>query len=252
MMRNRVCWYVMLSGWMGVHVWSPQVAYGVPPAPLARSTPTSPNKTPAQAAQPKADKNAPTSEVTRRNQPPKRQTSKDEPLPWRLDTRVPMYLVGGGGLLLTSIGLIGTLAEPEKAPLPAGQAEPPPSPSPWGVLFFGGLSVMSSSVSAVLWQRKPKAWIATLGSVVAGGVVVTGILLAAFGTDELMLSMGWGFIASTPVHIGLNIVGWMNVKNWQKTKQLEEQTSLPPRPRDNALAKEPPLPSTIHTLGRFE
>lgn len=251
-MMNRVCWNVVLLGWLGMLVFSPPVAYGVPPAPIARTTPTSPTQTTTPTAQPQADKKAPSAEVTRRTKPPKRRVTKDEPLPWRLDTRVPMYLVGGGGLLLTSIGLIGTLGEPEKAPLPAGQAEPPPSPTPWGVLFFGGLSVMSSSVSAALWRRKPKAWMATLGSVVAGGITVTGILLAALGTDELMLSMGWGFIASAPIHIGLNIVGWMNVKNWQKAKQLEEQTSLPPRPHDSSLAQEPPQPSATHTLGRFE
>ena len=110
---------------------------------------------------------------------------------------------------------------------------------------------MSSSVSAALWRSRPKPWMAVLGSVIAGGVAVSGVLLTALGNDTLTLSMGWGFLASLPIHIGLNVVGWINVKHHQKVKELERQT-YKPSPTPSPVAQTPPLSSSTHTFGRFE
>lgn len=144
--------------------------------------------------------------------------------PWLLQTQIPLYLTGGGGLLLTSIGLIGSLAEEQASSnTTTSTIKPVLAPSPWGVLFFSGLSVMSSSVSAALWRAYPQPWVGVLGSVLAGGIALSGGLFVALGQDTLMLSLGWGFLASLPIHIILNVVGWINIRHHQQVKALEDR-----------------------------
>lgn len=125
--------------------------------------------------------------------------------------------------MLTTIGLFGNLSQPEQQNTPTPQ--PPttelPLVSPWGVLFFGGLSVMASSVSAALWRANPSTWMGVLGSVLTGSIAVASPLLIALGPDQLTVSMGWGLLLSLPIHIALNVVGWFNIRHHQIVRERE-------------------------------
>ncbi len=190
--------------------------------------------------------------------PPLKRSAPEPEQPWTLQTSIPLYIVGGGGLIVTSIGVIGSLSQPDIPTTGNNSQVPAIAPTPWGILFFGGLSMMASSVSASLWQAYPKQWKAILGTVITGGIALTGSLLAGLGQDTLTLSMGWGFLASLPIHIILNVVGWFNVRHHQiirkqKDKANDTTANLTP-PRHFRVQLSPsliPNGAGIQLVGQF-
>lgn len=138
--------------------------------------------------------------------------------PWTANTRFPSFIAGGVGLLISSVGMFGNSQQSTSS----GDSAAHPVVNPWGMLFFGGVSVMSSSLAALMLQREPPLWQGVVSNSLTFGLALSGSLLVSLSDNELAVAMGWGFIASLPIHLLFNILGWINYANWRKWRKWRD------------------------------